>query len=110
MTSPLEPTSGSPLAEGQGVQSAITLDGVTKRLGGRNVLDGLSLEILRGETFVIIGRSGTGKSVTLKHMVGLMRPDSGRVQVDGEEITGIGSDALGKVRRKMGFLFQNGAL
>ena len=58
---------------------AIELEGVTKRLRGRNVLDSMTLRIPKGETFVIIGPSGTGKSVTLKHMIGLMVPDAGRI-------------------------------
>ncbi len=89
---------------------AIELEGVTKRLRGRNVLDGLTLRVPKGETFVIIGPSGTGKSVTLKHMIGLMPPDSGRIKVEGEDITDADDAALDAVRTKFGVLFQNGAL
>ena len=65
----------------------IELRDVTKRLGGRLVLDGVSLQILRGETLCILGGSGAGKSVTLKHIVGLLKPDAGTVTVDGIDIT-----------------------
>ena len=88
----------------------IELVEVTKRLGGRNVLDGLSLSVPQGEVFVIIGPSGTGKSVTLKHVVGLMKPDAGRVKVNGEDITHAGAGTLDAVRTRFGVLFQNGAL
>ncbi|MBI4713513.1 MAG: ABC transporter ATP-binding protein [Planctomycetes bacterium] len=83
---------------------------VHKTLGGKKVLDGLDLKIERGEAFAIIGRSGCGKSVTLKHMVGLMAPESGRVIVDGAEVTALEDSALEPVRKKFGFLFQNSAL
>lgn len=83
---------------------------VFKTLGSQQVLKGLTLDIREGETFAIIGRSGCGKSVTLKHMVGLLMPDSGRVVVDGEDITGFTEEQLGVVRKKFGFLFQSGAL
>lgn len=83
---------------------------VHKTLGGQKVLDGLDLKINRGEAFAIIGRSGCGKSVTLKHMVGLMKPESGRVIIDGTEVTALEDNALEPVRKKFGFLFQNSAL
>lgn len=88
----------------------IRLEGVVKRLGERNVLDGLDLAVPRGETFVIIGRSGTGKSVTLKHMIGLMAPDAGTVTVDGKSVAGAPPEAWDALRTKFGVLFQNGAL
>ena len=89
---------------------AIQFKGVFKRLGGRNVLDGLDLTVPAGETFVIIGRSGTGKSVSLKHMVGLMTPDAGEVYVEGERLVQDDPGALDAVRTKFGVLFQSGAL
>ncbi len=89
---------------------ALSLEGVTKRLRGRNVLDGMTLRVPKGETFVIIGPSGTGKSVTLKHMIGLMPPDSGRILVEGEDITTASPEQLDAARTKFGVLFQNGAL
>lgn len=89
---------------------AIGLDHLTKSLDGRAVLRDVSLEVPAGTGFCLLGRSGTGKSVTLKHIVGLMRPDTGRVLVHGEDITGLAPRALARVRQRMGFLFQNAAL
>lgn len=88
----------------------IRLEGVHKAFGANRVLRGLDLEVREGETLTIIGGSGTGKSVTLKIMVGLLKPDRGRVFVDNEEITGLDEDALARVQRKFGFLFQGAAL
>ncbi|RMG93209.1 MAG: ABC transporter ATP-binding protein [Candidatus Dadabacteria bacterium] len=88
----------------------IAFEEVHKSFRGQKVLDGLNLEIPRGRTTVIIGRSGGGKSVTLKHMIGLMRPDRGRILVDGQDITRLGRDEMNAVRRRFGMLFQEGAL
>jgi phospholipid/cholesterol/gamma-HCH transport system ATP-binding protein len=81
-----------------------------KQLGPQHVLRGLDLQIRRGETCVVLGRSGCGKSVLLKHLIGLMRPSSGRVFIDGEDITDLPERELLKVRRKVGMLFQSAAL
>lgn len=88
----------------------IRLEGLHKTLEGRKILDGLDLHIRDGETMVIIGRSGEGKSVSLKHIVGLMRPDRGKVFVDGEELTAMSPLQLLRTRKKFGLLFQSGAL
>lgn len=88
----------------------IRLENVHKALGGRPVLDGLTLDIEDGGTMVVIGRSGCGKSVTLKHIVGLMRPDAGRVYIDGDDITGFGRRQYVELRKQFGFLFQSSAL
>ncbi|MBL8022841.1 MAG: ATP-binding cassette domain-containing protein [Elusimicrobia bacterium] len=88
----------------------IRLEDVHRSFGPNRVLRGLSLEVREGETLTIIGGSGTGKSVTLKIMVGLLKPDRGRVFVDNKEITGMDEDALAQVQRKFGFLFQGAAL
>jgi phospholipid/cholesterol/gamma-HCH transport system ATP-binding protein len=88
----------------------IRLEGVHKAFGANRVLRGLDLEVREGETLTIIGGSGTGKSVTLKIMVGLLNPDAGRVFVDNEEITGMDEESLARVQRKFGFLFQGAAL
>jgi phospholipid/cholesterol/gamma-HCH transport system ATP-binding protein len=88
----------------------IELDGVHKRLGGLDVLRGVDLTVEQGETMVIIGRSGSGKSVTLKHMIGLMVPDRGTVRVDGSEWAGLGKGGTFELRRRFGVLFQSGAL
>ena len=90
--------------------TAVSLDRVTKRFGDRSVLDGVSFEVPEGAGFVILGRSGTGKSVTLRHIIGLIRPDSGRVFVRGKEISALEGTALSDVRREIGFLFQSAAL
>jgi len=83
---------------------------VRKAFDGKQVLRDVNLEVNEGESLAIIGRSGSGKSVMLKHMVGLVRPDSGKVLVDGEDITSFGERELFRVRRKFGFLFQGAAL
>ena len=84
--------------------------GVTKRLGLHMVLREASLAIRRGETLVLLGRSGEGKSVFLKNLAGLMEPDAGSIKIDGEEIVGLDERLLGPTRRKFGILFQSGAL
>lgn len=88
----------------------IQVDNISKGFDGRPVLKGVSLEILDGETLAIIGRSGSGKSVLMKHLIGLLQPDSGRVLVDGTDINDIRYKDLRKVRQKFGVLFQGGAL
>jgi phospholipid/cholesterol/gamma-HCH transport system ATP-binding protein len=88
----------------------IRLEGVHKAFGANRVLRGLDLEIRDGETLTIIGGSGTGKSVSLKIMVGLLRPDAGRVTVDGQEISTLDDAGLARVQAKFGFLFQGAAL
>jgi len=90
--------------------TAIRLEGVTKSFGGRKVLDDVTLDVRRKSGFCLLGRSGTGKSVTLKHIIGLMHPDRGRVLVEGRDVTVLGRRELAEVRRRMGFLFQNAAL
>lgn len=101
---------GDAAAVGHGGQTAVRLDHVTKAFGGRKVLDDVSFEVAAGSGFVILGRSGTGKSVMLRHMIGLVRPDSGRVFVCQDEISALSGPPLGRVRQKIGFLFQNAAL
>jgi ABC-type lipoprotein export system ATPase subunit len=81
-----------------------------KKLGANMVLDGVSLRIETGESVVIIGRSGCGKSVLLKHIIGLFQPDSGSVKIDGEEISRLNERQLLRVRSKFGMLFQGAAL
>ncbi|MGE5177010.1 MAG: ABC transporter ATP-binding protein [Hyphomicrobiales bacterium] len=89
---------------------AISFEGVWKRLGRKEVLRGVDLDVRRGESLVIIGRSGTGKSVLLKHVVGLMRPDRGVVRVNGVDVASLGERELLTLREEMGMLFQGGAL
>ena len=88
----------------------ISVRQLSKTLGAQQVLSGLDLEIARGETCVIIGRSGCGKSVLLKHLIGLFQPTSGEVWVEGEEITHLPERKLGGIRKKLGMLFQSAAL
>lgn len=88
----------------------IRFENVGKVLGGRKVLDGVSFEIRKGETFVIVGSSGAGKSVTLKHMVRLLTPDEGRVYVGEDVISEADGKTLEHLREQFGFLFQGGAL
>jgi phospholipid/cholesterol/gamma-HCH transport system ATP-binding protein len=88
----------------------IKIEGLVKSFGRQAVLRGLDFEVPTGSITVIIGRSGGGKSVLLKHLLGLLRPDSGRVLIDGEEITGLRGRALDAVRRRYGVVFQGGAL
>lgn len=90
--------------------SLIRLDKVFKNLGGKQILKGVSLDIHEGETRVIIGRSGEGKSVLIKHICRLMQPDQGEVWVDGDEISKTPERELTGLRRKVGLLFQYAAL
>ncbi|OGX40500.1 MAG: ABC transporter ATP-binding protein [Omnitrophica WOR_2 bacterium RIFCSPLOWO2_01_FULL_41_12] len=88
----------------------IELKNISKSFNSHKVLDDLTLTIEKGQTKVIIGRSGCGKSVLLKHIVGLLKPDSGRVFIDGQEITNLKEKELDKFRMKIGMVFQGGAL
>ncbi len=89
---------------------SIELAGVEKYFGSQKVLDGVNLRVCEGTTTVIVGASGQGKSVILKHMLGLMRPDAGRVEIFGQDITQASARQLKVVRRDFGVLFQNVAL
>jgi len=88
----------------------IQLRGVSKRLGTKQVLDGLDLDVPTGVTMVVLGRSGTGKSVLLKHIIGLMQPDEGTIHIDGDDIAHLNEAELNRVRRRFGMLFQGAAL
>ena len=88
----------------------VELKGVYKRFGAKVVLDGVDLSVNPGESLVIIGGSGTGKSVTLKSILGLITPDKGSIKVDGQEVTRLSGRAREKVNRKFGMLFQAAAL
>jgi phospholipid/cholesterol/gamma-HCH transport system ATP-binding protein len=88
----------------------IKIENLHKSFGENKVLDGVDLEIEKGETIVIIGRSGCGKSVLLKHIIGLLRPDQGQIFIHGEDITSYTSEKLFKLRQKFGMLFQASAL
>jgi len=88
----------------------IRYENVCKSFGSKVVLQDLNLDVRRGETLAIMGPSGIGKSVTLRHAVGLLRPDSGRVLVEGKDMSTIEPEDLTELRRRMGYLFQEGAL
>ena len=106
------PESGTtkPLAEGGTAQPAIRLRGVRKSFGDQKVLDCVDLDVPRGETVTVLGRSGTGKSVMLKLIIGLQRPDAGEIEINGTTITGLPLEELNRIRKKVGFLFQGAAL
>lgn len=89
---------------------SIVLRGVRKAFGERVVLDGIDLEVGKGETMVVIGYSGSGKSVLLKTIVGLLPPDAGSVLVDGQDVTRLSRDELYALRRRVGYVFQFAAL
>jgi len=91
-------------------QPIITIDNLQKTFGKNAVLKGINLTLNKGENLVILGRSGSGKSVTIKCVVGLVVPDQGSIKISGEEITNLNYDELNKLRVKIGFMFQNGAL
>jgi phospholipid/cholesterol/gamma-HCH transport system ATP-binding protein len=97
-------------APARALDPAIRIESLTKAFDGRVVLDDVSFDVAPGRAFCLLGRSGTGKSVTLKHIVGLMQPDSGRVVVHGTDMSRVFGRELSRVRRRMGFLFQNAAL
>ena len=89
---------------------AVRVEKLTKAFGSRKVLDDVSFQVGEGEGFCLLGRSGTGKSVTLKVMIGLIKPDAGNVFIRGTEIHSLDPAALSAVRKNVGFLFQNAAL
>lgn len=91
-------------------EALIQFKNVEKRLGKQNVLKGINLEIFQSERLTIIGRSGCGKSVLLKHLVGLMKPDKGEIMVDGKDIVNFNEVELVPIRKKIGIVFQGGAL
>jgi phospholipid/cholesterol/gamma-HCH transport system ATP-binding protein len=88
----------------------IAVRGLKKQIGSQKILRGVDLEVAAGQTLVIIGRSGGGKSVLLKNLIGLMHPDEGEIRIDGQSIIGMSERQLAAIRRKVGILFQGGAL
>jgi phospholipid/cholesterol/gamma-HCH transport system ATP-binding protein len=89
---------------------SIIFENVSKSFGTKTVLKDVSFQVATGEILFIIGKSGMGKSVTLKHMVGVMKPDSGKVYVDQQEVSSLSSELLAPIRRKCGMVFQHPAL
>lgn len=92
------------------VAPAVAIKGLHKSFASQIVLNGTNLNVSSGETLAVLGRSGTGKSVLLKLIIGLQKPDSGSIRIHGQEITRLDLDAMNEIRKKMGFLFQHAAL
>src|SRR6184192_4618377 len=90
--------------------SMLVVRDLKKRIGAQEILCGVDLNVAHGETLAIIGRSGGGKSVLLKHLVGLMQPDAGEIWIEGQNITGLNERQLSAIRQKIGILFQGAAL
>jgi phospholipid/cholesterol/gamma-HCH transport system ATP-binding protein len=91
-------------------ESPVQVRSLSKSFGEQTVLNGINLEVAQGETVSVLGRSGTGKSVLLKLIIGLHKPDGGSIRIHGKEVTGLSPNSLNEVRRKIGFLFQQAAL
>ncbi len=102
--------SRGPYGDSAGNENFIEVSNLKKSIEDQKILQGVDLNIRRGETMVVIGSSGEGKSVFLKHLIGLMNPDSGSIVVDGKEIVGLRERQLRETRRKIGIMFQDGAL
>jgi phospholipid/cholesterol/gamma-HCH transport system ATP-binding protein len=98
------------LSEEDGSAPVIAVENLKKAFGSHMVLNGISLSVNRGETLAVLGRSGTGKSVLLRLIIGLETPDSGSISIHGQNIVGLALDRMGEIRKKMGFLFQHAAL
>jgi phospholipid/cholesterol/gamma-HCH transport system ATP-binding protein len=103
------PAGGNPLAQ-RDERWQIRVRGLNKTFGPQHVLRGIDLDIERGRTNIIIGGSGQGKSVLMKHLMGLLRPDSGQIWVDGVDVVPFSDAEMGKLRRKYGMVFQYAAL
>jgi phospholipid/cholesterol/gamma-HCH transport system ATP-binding protein len=97
-------------AEGSINSEMVAVRGLTKKLARQDVLCGVDLDVPKGKTLVIIGRSGGGKTVLLKHLIGLMQPDAGDIWIEGQNITRMTERQLGAIRQKIGILFQGAAL
>jgi phospholipid/cholesterol/gamma-HCH transport system ATP-binding protein len=96
--------------EQDGHVSVVAVENLRKSFGIHHVLNGINLSVNRGETLAVLGRSGTGKSVLLRLIIGLETPDSGSIRIHGQDIAGLGMDQMGEIRKRMGFLFQHAAL
>ena len=97
-------------AQGDGSVPVVAVENVHKSFATHTVLNGISLSVNRAETLAVLGRSGTGKSVLLRLIIGLETPDSGSVRIHGQDFAGLALDRMGEIRKKMGFLFQHAAL
>ncbi len=92
------------------VNLMIEITNLFKKLGNKEVLKGVNLNVEKGETLTIMGQSGCGKSVLLKHIIGLFQPDKGSIKIEGKEIVGMNNIEMSEIRKKFGVLFQNSAL
>ena len=90
--------------------SDIAIEGLSMAFGNQKVLNGFNLNVAHAETVAVLGRSGTGKSVLLRLLIGLQKPDSGSIRIQGQEITTLEEKPLNEIRKKVGFLFKQGAL
>ena len=107
----MKKTSASPASASQtSAGPAVVVQGLHKSYGEQKVLNGLDLTVGGGQTVAVLGRSGTGKSVLLRLIVGLQKPDAGTIQMQGQEITGANLEEMNEIRKKIGFLFQHAAL
>ena len=97
-------------AEAAGRRAVLVVEDLHKSFGNQKVLNGINLTVRRSETIAVLGRSGTGKSVLLRLMIGLEKPDAGSVRIHGQDIARLSLDQIGEIRKKMGFLFQHAAL
>jgi phospholipid/cholesterol/gamma-HCH transport system ATP-binding protein len=109
-SAPIPASAQSGATNARGAIPMIAVRGLKKRIGAQEILRGVDMSVATGETLVIIGRSGGGKSVLLKNLIGLMQPDAGEIWIDGQNIVGLGERQLAGIRRKVGILFQGGAL
>jgi phospholipid/cholesterol/gamma-HCH transport system ATP-binding protein len=108
--SPNHPAGAEPGHDEKPSTPVLRLRGVTKNFSSVRVLDGLDLDVARGESLVVPGKSGAGKSVLLKHVIGLLRPDEGSVEVDGQDLWKVTATQRDALRKKFGMSFQEGAL
>jgi phospholipid/cholesterol/gamma-HCH transport system ATP-binding protein len=106
----IDQTTNRAEAEEDASVAAVAIEELCKSFGGQKILNGVSLSVSRGETLAVLGRSGTGKSVLLRLIIGLEKPDSGSVCIHGRDISDLTLDQLREIRKKMGFLFQHAAL
>ena len=97
-------------SEESGSAPVVAVENLLKTFGSNRVFNGINLKVDRGETLAVLGRSGTGKSVLLRLIIGLEKPDSGSVCIHGQDLAGLALDQMGAIRKKMGFLFQHAAL
>jgi len=107
---PSPKSSGKPRLVTGNSSPMIAVRSLAKKIGQQEILRGVDLEVPTGDTLAIIGRSGGGKSVLLKHIVGLMEPDAGEIWIESQNIVGMNERELGAIRKKVGILFQSGAL